>query len=168
MNDKTSGAISKQEPVMFGKRNNEGGGNEGTKSLNVLNKGTYLKGIVKVDGSIHVNGDIDGELTVSDTLIVGKPGNIKASVTTKSAIISGRVIGAIRSERRLEMRAGSHIEGDVFTKCLVVDEGVFYQGKCFMKDFGSTEGKGLDDIEIVDQGKDQKKIETDSRVGISG
>ena len=152
---------------MFGKKNNEGS-SEGTKNLNVLNKGTYLKGIVKVDGSIHVNGDIDGEITISDTLIVGKPGNIKATVTTKSAIISGRVIGSIRSERRLEMRAGSHIEGDVFTKCLVVDEGVFYQGKCFMKDFISKSGKTIDDIEIGDQEEEPKEIKADDRVGISG
>jgi cytoskeletal protein CcmA (bactofilin family) len=152
---------------MFGKRDNDGG-NEGTKNLNVLNKGTYLKGIVKVDGSIHVNGDIDGELTVSDTLIVGKPGNVKAAVTTKNAIISGRVIGTIRSERRLEMRAGSHIEGDVHTKCLVVDEGVFYQGKCFMKEVITRQGKPQGDIEINSGESESEEIQADSRVGISG
>jgi hypothetical protein len=66
------------------------------------------------------------------------------------------------------MRAGSHIEGDVFTKCLVVDEGVFYQGKCFMKDFVSKEGKGLGDIEIAGDGQDHEEIQADSRVSVSG
>jgi len=117
---------------MLNKKKNNGP--EAAKNLNVLNKGTFFKGIVKVDGSIHVNGDIDGEITVSDTLIVGKPGNIRANITTKNAIVSGRVIGTIRTESRLELRSGSHVEGDVYTKSLVVDEGVFYQGKCTMVD----------------------------------
>ena len=36
------------------------------------------------------------------------------------------------AENKIELQSGSHVEGDIKTKRLVIDEGVFFEGNCSM------------------------------------
>ena len=44
----------------------------------------------------------------------------------------GKVIGNINATNKIELQSGSHIEGDIHTHRLVIDEGVFFEGSCKM------------------------------------
>ena len=50
----------------------------------------------------------------------------------------GRVKGKIVGHRRVELRKGAHVEGDLSTQALVIEEGVFFQGLCQMTAAGQT------------------------------
>ena len=50
----------------------------------------------------------------------------------KNAIIGGQLFGNITAENKIELQSGSHVEGDIKTKRLVIDEGVFFEGNCSM------------------------------------
>ena len=50
----------------------------------------------------------------------------------KNAIIGGQFYGDIDAENKIELQSGSHLEGDIKTKRLVIDEGVFFEGNCSM------------------------------------
>ncbi len=96
-----------------------------------VTKGCEFKGTIKFDQSIRVDGKFDGEI-ISDNgeLIVGKAGNVKATVKVKSAVIKGRVEGNIRASDNIELKEGAHIIGNLQAKTFVAEKGVVFVGKC--------------------------------------
>lgn len=103
---------------------------------NVLTDGTYLKGNLKVNGGLRIDGKLEGEITTSDTFVLGKTGVIKGMIKTNDALIGGKIIGNLNSQGKVELKTGSVINGDIVCKKLVIEEGAIFDGFCKM-----TEGK---------------------------
>ncbi|MCA9743572.1 MAG: polymer-forming cytoskeletal protein [Deferribacteres bacterium] len=103
-----------------------------------IGKGTYFEGTVKVQSSIRVDGQIKGRITTSDTLIVGKEGEVDGEVSAKNAIIGGKVRGKIHATGRVMLEAQSLFQGELQTAKLVINEGAFFDGVCSM---GQGDGK---------------------------
>lgn len=101
-------------------------------SKSVLGAGTQFVGNIRVQGSLKIDGDFQGEVECRETLEVGKTGAIQGNLTVKQAAIAGKVAGNIQASERIELREGSHLEGDIVTRRLVIDEGVFFEGNCRM------------------------------------
>jgi cytoskeletal protein CcmA (bactofilin family) len=80
-------------------------------------------------------------IQVPDTLVIGKDGRVKAEIKVKSAVVGGTVIGNIDAKEKIELQAGSRLEGDIKTIRLVIDEGVFFEGNCKMSPEGRPEVK---------------------------
>ncbi|UCH83888.1 MAG: polymer-forming cytoskeletal protein [Candidatus Latescibacterota bacterium] len=121
---------------MFGKEADGLGGGEG--SLNsILGPGCKVKGNIELQGTIRIDGEFEGDIKCPDTLIIGKSGVVKANVDVKNAVIGGKMLGNIQANNKIELQTGSHVEGDIQTARLVIDEGVFFEGTCKM---GSQHG----------------------------
>ena len=103
-----------------------------TGNASILGAGSHFTGTIKVQGTLRVEGEFDGEVECKETLEVGKSGVVRANLNVKDAVIAGKVFGNINASSRIELQAGSHLEGDVITKRLVIDEGVFFEGNCSM------------------------------------
>lgn len=117
---------------MFGKEADTFTGGEG--NLNsILGPGCKIKGSVEIKGTIRIDGEFEGTINCPETLIIGKSGVVKASdVSVKNAVIGGKLIGNISATNKIELQTGSHVEGDIQTTRLVIDEGVFFEGNCRM------------------------------------
>ena len=130
----------------------------------IVGPGTKFNGNCDVEGTIRIDGEFEGKLQVSKVVIIGKSGVVKGDVKSTEVIVGGKVQGTIIGDNRVELQAGAHIEGDLRTKSLIVDEGVFFHGKCKMKDEGSSEVKiaekgfntGITDKEKVEELKINK------------
>ncbi len=118
--------------AMFGKSREEG--TDETRVNTVIGEGTRVQGTLNIQGSIVVHGEIDGTLTATESIIVGKTGNLKAGLNAREAIVSGKVKGKIVARERVELQTGARLEGDVFAKSFMIEEGVFFQGNCSMGD----------------------------------
>jgi len=94
--------------------------------------GSNITGSLEINGGLRVDGCIEGEVKVSGTLTVGHEGRIKGNVCVTHAVIGGTVNGTIKAEKQLELQNGSRIEGDIVTKSLIIEEGVFFEGHCSM------------------------------------
>ena len=81
---------------------------------------------------LRIDSEFEGVVNCPDTLVVGKTGVVKAEINVKNAIIGGKVVGNINATNKIELQSGSHIEGDIQTHRLVIDEGVFFEGSCKM------------------------------------
>ena len=115
---------------MFGK---EAESTTGQGSLNsILGQGCKVKGDIELQGTIRIDGEFDGSIECPETLIIGKSGVVKATVKVKNAIIGGKLVGDISATNKIELQTGSHVEGDIQTARLVIDEGVFFEGNCTM------------------------------------
>ena len=115
---------------MFGK---DGEVTTGQATLNsMLGQGCKIKGDIELQGTMRIDGQFEGSISCPDTLIIGKSGIVKAEVKVKNAVIGGKLIGNISAANKIELQSGSHVEGDIQTARLVIDEGVFFEGNCKM------------------------------------
>ena len=115
---------------MFGKEpenQNMGGG-----QTSILAQGCKFDGKIEVRGTLRIEGEFKGDIGTPESLVIGKTGVVHAKVRVKNAIIGGQLYGNIVAENKIELQSGSHVEGDIKTKRLVIDEGVFFEGNCSM------------------------------------
>lgn len=104
-----------------------------------LGEGTEFKGILSFEGTIRVDGRVEGEVVGEELLIVGEEGVIHAEVEVGSLIAGGRIEGNIRAKRRVELLASSTVIGNIITPCLIVMEGATLNAGCDMGDMNQVE-----------------------------
>jgi cytoskeletal protein CcmA (bactofilin family) len=99
-----------------------------------IGEGTTLKGDVKVEGSIQVDGEFEGTIDATDTLVIGENGKVDGDATVANAVIGGRMYGNVFASGKIELQRGSQLLGDIKTRGLVIEDGVVFQGNCQMGD----------------------------------
>jgi cytoskeletal protein CcmA (bactofilin family) len=130
---------AKKGLAMFGKEG-ESMADEG-KMNSIIGKGCKVNGTIDVqDGTLRIDGDFEGNVNCpGGTLVIGKGGTVKADIKVSNAVVGGTVNGNIDAKEKIELQAGSRLEGDIKTRRLVIDEGVFFEGSCRM----SPDGKPM-------------------------
>ena len=148
---------------MFGKEV-EGNVQEG-RINSILGKGCKFKGTIEVEGTLRIDSEFEGVVNCPETLVVGKTGVVKAEINAKNAVIGGKVVGNINATNKIELQSGSHIEGDINTHRLVIDEGVFFEGSCKMGSDGRQSQK-KQHVENKGQNQGQKQQQQRDKVGV--
>jgi len=119
-----------------------------------IGEGTVLKGNVTVEGSIQVDGDFQGTVDATDTLVIGENGKVDGDATVANAVIGGRMYGNVFASGKIELQRGSQLLGDIKTRGLVIEDGVVFQGNCQMGDVVDPpvreRGEELPELEEVD------------------
>lgn len=98
----------------------------------IIAQGCKFDGKIDVRGTLRIEGEYRGTIGTPESLVIGKTGVVHANCNVKNAIIGGQLFGNIIAENKIELQSGSHVEGDIKTKRLVIDEGVFFEGNCSM------------------------------------
>ena len=111
-----------------------GGGNEASMSL--IGPGMNIVGDLSTDGTVRVEGRIEGTVRAGKAVVIGKGGEIVGDVLTQDAVVGGRVQGTIVAESRLEIQGTSVIDGHIRVRAghLVVEEGAVHNGQTQMLD----------------------------------
>ena len=93
-----------------------------------LSSGVSIKGTVKFQKELLIDGEVDGRIDSQGRLTIGKSARIKGDIKTRSVIVDGNVNGNIMAEERCELRAGCTVNGDIEAPRLVVDEAASFVG----------------------------------------
>ena len=102
----------------------------------IVGKGSSLEGTLKVENSIRVDGRIKGHVTTTESLVIGKEGEIEGEIIAKNAIIGGRVRGKISATGKVVLEAKALFQGEMKTARLVIDDGAIFDGRCSMQKDG--------------------------------
>jgi cytoskeletal protein CcmA (bactofilin family) len=97
----------------------------------LISEGCLLDGNLKAPAYVRIDGQINGDVTIDEGLILGEKGLIKGSVVTKEMIVYGTVNGNINVQS-LEIRGTGRITGDIKTQVLQVEPGGSHSGKLSM------------------------------------
>ena len=97
-----------------------------------LGKGSRLTGKLVLEGPGRVDGQLEGEISAQDTLIIGESAVVNARLDGTAIIVQGRVTGDITARARVELRAPSKVFGNISTPSLVIHEGAVFEGRCSM------------------------------------
>ena len=104
----------------------------GSVSHNSLVKGTLVKGDVKSETDIRVDGTIEGQLDCDAKVVIGDSGQVLGSVTCRDAVIEGRVEGNVQVADMLNLRKTAQLNGNIETNKLIVEAGAIFAGNVSM------------------------------------
>ncbi len=121
-----------------------------------LGEGTEFKGVITFEGTVRVDGVLEGEVITDDTFIIGTAANVKAEVKAGVVIVMGRMEGKIEAKEKCEIRVGSRVSGEIFTPSIYIEEGAVFEGTCHMT------GDGRGSITSAEEAKEAPEAEEDS------
>ena len=96
---------------------------------NLLSSDVEIKGSIKFQNELTVDGKVEGEINSAGVLTVGENSEIKGEIKTKSVTVYGKVHGNITVEERCELKARATLFGDLKATRLVIEEGATFVGK---------------------------------------
>lgn len=100
----------------------------------VIGRGCQIKGELKTNGGLRVDGQLDGRLEAGDIVVCGQGSFVKGEVHCKEGVFGGRIEGNIYAQGRVELQGGAHLLGDITCRGLVVHAGAFFEGRCQMSE----------------------------------
>jgi len=132
---------------MFG-RNSESDSDSGPSSKNQTNpegvftpnhdvsafvgEGVQFKGVINYQGTVRIDGQLEGEIHTAGVLIVGEGAVIQAKVEAGSIICRGRMVGDIVAQEKIQLMSPAVLNGSVKTPSLSMEEDVLFNGTCEM------------------------------------
>ena len=105
-----------------------------TPTVNMIGKGTSIKGDVRSDGDFRIDGSLLGSIQSTGKIVVGTTGSIEGEVNCQNADISGNVKATLKVKELLSLKATSKVFGDVYTSKLAIEPGAVFTGTCNMGD----------------------------------
>ena len=122
-----------------------------------LGKGSRVTGKLAFEGTVRIEGQVEGEITAQDALTIGESAVVNAQITGTSVVVHGRVTGDITARKRLEIRAPGKVSGNISTPSLVIHEGVIFEGQCTMS--GTEAARADKDRKVAFFPKDERPQE---------
>jgi cytoskeletal protein CcmA (bactofilin family) len=96
---------------------------------NVLSSDVEIKGTVKFQHDLIVDGKIEGDIQSTGNLTVGENARIKAEIKTGTIVIYGKVHGNMTATDRVELKSSAEVIGDIKAKTLTIEAGAIFVGK---------------------------------------
>lgn len=100
----------------------------------VIGESILISGKLTGDEDLTVQGRVEGELTLTRTLIVEPSGVVKANVAVKNAIVSGVVVGNINATESVELTREGRMVGDIHAPRVIIVDGASFRGRVDMGD----------------------------------
>jgi len=121
------------EPVTTSPSRTESNGNGNGASTRahsgaLLSRGVSIKGTVKFDDELVIDGEVEGTIDSTGTLTIGEHASIRGQINAGSVKVRGSVEGDIFASERCELSAGCTLHGDIEAPRLVVDEHATFCG----------------------------------------
>jgi cytoskeletal protein CcmA (bactofilin family) len=116
--------------------------NGDSEEITIISNGVKVEGKVSSNGSIRLDGTIQGDIVCQGNVTIGESGEVYGKVNGQNITIGGKVEGMINSKEKLMLESKADLKGDIYTKILVVEAGARFDGKSNMGQgysSGSTE-----------------------------
>ncbi|HEX9737338.1 MAG TPA: polymer-forming cytoskeletal protein [Thermoanaerobaculia bacterium] len=98
-----------------------------------LDDGSHIMGELHFEDAFKVSGKITGSIvSKGGDLEIYDHGEIDGEVRVHHALVSGTVRGTLRAAK-VEITPAGKVMADVYTPSLVIREGAFFEGRCFMR-----------------------------------
>ena len=105
---------------------------ESSPSINIISSGTIIKGDVKSDGDIRIDGTLIGTIKCKGKLVIGATGKAEGEIHCQNADISGEIKAKITVGELLALKSSSKLIGDIITNQLSIEPGANFSGTCSM------------------------------------
>jgi cytoskeletal protein CcmA (bactofilin family) len=109
--------------------------------VTIIGESMSVKGRIVSREELQLNGELHGELEMDGRLTVGVKGKVDANVKAREVIVAGSIKGNVEAAERLVLRKGAHLEGDVKTAGIVIEDGAYFKGGIDITGAAASAGK---------------------------
>jgi len=102
-------------------------------SVDVIESSTKIVGDIVSKADFRIDGLVEGNITTTGKVVVGKSGKISGKLDCSNADLSGSISGHIQISETLSLMSESYIQGDITTAKLSVEEGAQVDATIVMK-----------------------------------
>lgn len=114
----------------------------GSGDSTIIGPSILISGKLSGDEDLTVRGRVEGELSLTKTLIVEPSGIVKANVQVRNAIVSGVVVGNISATESVELTREGRMVGDINSPRVIIVDGASFRGRV---DMGNAEPRAPGD-----------------------
>jgi len=107
--------------------------------INIVGNGTSIKGEIKCNGDMRIDGTLIGSINSKGKLVVGPSGVIEGEIACQSADFSGNIKATVNVTELLQLKASAILSGDVTTNKLAIEPGAKFTGTCKMHEPPASE-----------------------------
>src|SRR3989449_8955555 len=116
---------------------------DGDESFTFLGKGAQFKGIIHFEGTIRIDGRLEGEIHTKGTLMVGEHAVIEGDISADVVVSGGHINGNIVASEKVQLLSAGVVKGTIKTPLLSIEEGVQLYGMCDVA--GRGESRAVDE-----------------------
>lgn len=124
-------------------------------SVNVIETSTKVVGDIISKADFRIDGSVDGNITTTGKIVVGKSGKVTGKLNCSNADVSGSISGQIKISETLSLMSESYIQGDITTAKLSVEEGAQVDATIVMKT--GNQLKAVENNDINEKKPDSEK-----------
>lgn len=129
---KSTGATSEEEGVMANQETVVPSTEKDENVIAFVGKGVEFKGIISYNGTVRIDGVLDGEIHTEGTLLVGEEAVLTAKVSAGTVVSKGKITGDIIAKEKIRLLAPAVLNGSVKAPMLSMEEGVLFNGSIEM------------------------------------
>jgi cytoskeletal protein CcmA (bactofilin family) len=96
-------------------------------SASVIGASLSITGNLESKGEVQVEGELRGDIHAL-RVVIGEQARTTGALIAEEVVVRGNVQGSIRGNS-VTFQSTSRVEGDVFHKSLVIEQGAFFEGK---------------------------------------
>ena len=97
-------------------------------SASIITPGTSIKGEIRCDGNILINGEFEGDIISQSEVVVGKSGNVRGHIQAQKLLISGVFAGNFTGEI-VDIMPYGKLYGDVVVNNIVIEPNAVFEGE---------------------------------------
>ncbi len=109
-----------------------GSGDGSSDVIAFVGKGVEFKGVISYNGTVRIDGHLDGEIHTEGVLLIGEDASITAKISAGTVISKGKITGDIAAKEKVRLLSPAEFNGSVKTPVLSMEEGVLFNGNCEM------------------------------------
>ena len=92
-----------------------------------------IKGEISSQEPVTVAGRVDGSIDApGQTVTIEAGAHVTADVTASEIVVAGTVKGSVAAEKRIALRNGSEVSGDLEAPRVSVEDGARFSGKALV------------------------------------
>jgi cytoskeletal protein CcmA (bactofilin family) len=108
------------------------GENDSGDQVSTISRGMTVVGKIVGEGTVHVLGQIEGELRAL-TVLINEGAKVEGDVVAEELTVGGMVKGIIHANR-VKLNSSAVVEGDIFHRSLSIEENARFEGSSKRED----------------------------------
>ena len=117
-------------------------------SASIITPGTAIKGEIRCDGNILINGELEGNVMSRSEVVVGKSGRVSGEIQAQKLLVSGEFRGNFTGEI-IDIMPYGKVYGDVVVNNIVIEPNAVFEGETKIVSGRVAPHNDFDDVHII-------------------
>jgi cytoskeletal protein CcmA (bactofilin family) len=97
-------------------------------NITLLAKGVLIKGEIRVEGTVRIDGRLEGDIHTKGTVVIGEDGVVQGTISTGTLINSGKIKATVTAAERVQLLKTGILIGEIHTPSFAMEDGAKFHG----------------------------------------